>query len=121
MTVMTVASIILVEPGASAAILVLNSRVALFVVRVCDDEMRRFRSFPSAVRCFLSCLPPRTVQFPLAILVRDYQDVGRGRYLLYRRTLGCRYKQRPRGLSQLTVSMLVDEPCAITGSARIPP
>ena len=40
MTVMTVTSIILVEPSASAAILILNSRVALFVVRVYDDKIR---------------------------------------------------------------------------------
>ena len=121
MTVVTVASIILVESGAFATILVSNSRVALFVVRVRDDEMRLFRSFPSAVGCFLSCLPPRTFQFPLAILVRYCQDVGRGCCFLYRRTLGCRYEQRPWGLSQLAVSMLVDEPYAIIGSARIPP
>jgi hypothetical protein len=56
MAVIAVASIILIEPSAFAAILVLNSRVALFVVGVRDDEMRLFRSFPSAIRCFLSCL-----------------------------------------------------------------
>ena len=59
MTVVTVASIILVELGAFATISVPNSRVSLFVVRVGDDGVRLFRSFQSAVTCFLRCLPPR--------------------------------------------------------------
>lgn len=71
MTVVTVASIILVELSAFATISVPNSCVTLFVVRVSNDRVRLFQSFQSAVTCFLRCLLLRTFQFSLAILVHN--------------------------------------------------
>jgi hypothetical protein len=58
---MTVASIILLEPGASAAVFVLDTRVTLFVIRVGNDAMGPFRLLPSAIDCPPGCLPSRAL------------------------------------------------------------
>jgi hypothetical protein len=49
------------EPGASAAVFVLDTRVTLFVIRVGNDAMGPFRLLPSAIDCPPGCLPSRAL------------------------------------------------------------